>query len=99
MRGHEGAIYIGQPISYFPTRAICIDRTIRWSLHKSIHIAVQHNVAMVCASIHIAPINTSGELFAIIYIGDSIRCPIVGAMHIDCDNMIVSIASIRIVRA
>ena len=47
-----------------------------------------HNIATMCVSMRIAPINMSEDPYAI-YIGYSVCYPIVGAMHIDCDNMIV----------
>lgn len=44
MFGDEGAIYVGQPVSYYPTRAICdVLATVRWSLHKPIHDILQLN--------------------------------------------------------
>ena len=43
-------------------------------------------VAM-CVSTQIAPINIFQDPCAII--GYSIRCPIEGAMYVDCDNLIV----------
>lgn len=49
-------------------------------------------VVMVCASIHIAAINVCEDLCSI-RIGDSIRCPVVGAIHIDYANMIAWIDS------
>ena len=51
---------------------------------KSMHIAVQY-IAMLCVFIQIDPINIFEDPCAII--GYSIRCPIVGAMHVDCDNI------------
>lgn len=77
MRGHEGTISIGQLL---PNNNMYY-ANIRWSLHKAIHIMVQ-NVAMVCASIHLAPINRCENLCAV-YINDLKRCPIVDAMHIE----------------
>ena len=52
---------------------------------KSMHIAVQ-NMAMLCAFIRIDPIKIFEDPCAII--GYSIRCPIVGAMYVDCNNII-----------
>ena len=67
----EGAIHIARSIYFVAVAAICIDKinmfltrspeicivlTIRWSMSNAIHIAV-HNIATMCASIHITPIN------------------------------------------
>ena len=47
-----------------------------------------HNIATMCASMHITPINMSGDPCAI-HIVHSVCCPIVGAIHIEYDNMTV----------
>ena len=66
----EGPIHIAISISFVAVAAICIDKTnivltspaicivltIRWSMSNAIHIAV-FNIATVCASMHITPIN------------------------------------------
>ena len=97
----EGAINIARSISFVAVAAICIDNTnifltspaicivltIRWSMSNAIHIAVC-NIATMCPSMHITPINTSGD-HCVIHIVYSICCPIVGAIHIDYNNMIV----------
>ena len=94
----EGAIHIARSISFVAVAVICIDKTnifltspaicivltIRWSMSKAIHIAVQY-IAMLCASMHITPINMSEDPCAI-HIVYSICCPIVGATHIDSDQ-------------
>ena len=51
------------------------------------YIAV-HHIVMICVSMHIALINMSEHPCAI-HIGYSLCYPIVGAMYIDCDNMII----------
>ena len=69
----EGAIHIAISISYVAVVAeICIDKTNifltspeicivltrRWSMSNAIHIPV-YNIATMCASMHITPINTT----------------------------------------
>ena len=70
MHALEGAIHIARSISFVAVAAICIDKTIiflttpaicialtiRWSMPNAIHIVV-HNIATLCASMHITPIN------------------------------------------
>ena len=87
----EGAIYIARSISFVAVAAICIDKTnifltspvicivltIRWCMSNAIHIAV-HNIATMCASMHITPINMSGDDPCAIYIVYSVCCRIVG---------------------
>ena len=97
----EGAIHIARSISFVAVASICIDKTnilltspaicivltIRWSMSNAIHIAV-HNIATMCASMHITSINMSGDPCAI-HIVYSMCCPIVGALHVHYDSMIV----------
>ena len=69
-------------------RAMYIYRANNTSyLSKAILIVVQ-NIATMCTSMRIAPINMIEDLCEI-HIGFPICCPIVGAMHIDSDIMIV----------
>ena len=70
MHALEEAINIARSISIVAVAAICIDKTnifltspaicivltIRWSMSNAIHIAV-YNIATMCASMHITPIN------------------------------------------
>ena len=98
----EGTIHIARSISFVAIVAICIDKinifltspaticivlTIRWSLSNARHIAV-HNIATMCASMYIAPINMSEHPCAI-HIGYLVCYPIVDVMDTDCDNMMV----------
>ena len=101
IQAREGAIHIARSISFVAVAAICIDKTnifltspaicivltIHWSMSKAIHIAV-HNIATMCASMHITPINMSEDPCAI-HIVYPVCCPIVGAIQVDYDNMIV----------
>ena len=66
------------PDQYILSESINMFRASNTS--KSMNIAVQY-IGMLCASIQIAPINIFEDPCAII--GYSIRCPIVGAMHVD----------------
>ena len=50
------AIFIDKTNIVLTSPAICIVLTIRWSMSNAIHIAV-FNIATVCASMHITPIN------------------------------------------
>ena len=58
----EGAIHIARSISFVAVAAICIDKpnifltSPRWSMSDAIHIAVC-NIATMCLSMHITPIN------------------------------------------
>ena len=83
------AICIDKTNIFLTSPAICIMLTIRWSKSNAIHIAV-HNIATTRAPMHITPINMSDDPCAI-HIVYSICCPIVGAIHIDYDNVIVFI--------
>ena len=83
----KGAIYIARSISFVAVAAICIDETNIFSMSPAKHIAV-HNIATICASMHITPIIMSEDPCAI-HIVYSVCCPIVGAIHVDYDNMIV----------
>ena len=70
MHALEGAIHIARLISFVAVAAICFDEiniflaspaicivlTIRWYISNAIHIVV-HDIAMMCASKHITPIN------------------------------------------
>ena len=107
----EGVIHIARSISFvavaticidktnivLPGRAICIVLTIRWSMSNAIHITVVQNIATMCASMHITPINMSGDSCAI-RIVYSVCCSIIGVMHVDYDKIFLpSIPSIRTV--
>ena len=81
------AICIDKTNIFLTSPAICIVLTIRLSISKAIHTAV-HNIATMCAAMHITPINMSEDPCAI-HIVYSVCCPIAGAIHIDYDNMIV----------
>ena len=97
----DEVIHIARPISFVAVAAIRIDNTnifltslaicivlaIRWSMSNAIYIAF-HNMATMCASMHITPINMSEDPCAI-HIVYSVRCPIVGAIYFDYDNMIL----------
>ena len=79
------AICIDKTNIFLTSPTVCIVLTIRWSMSNAIHIAV-HNIATMCALMHTTPINMSEDPCAM-HIVYSVCCPIVGAIHVDYDNM------------
>ena len=58
------AICIDKTNIFLTSQAICIVPTTRWSMSNAIHFAF-HNIATMCASMHITPIKMSGDPCAI----------------------------------